>query len=105
MGKLVDFGFQVDYILQDGVEENRQFIKTQLLSDLKTSYESPNLVDLTNTIVHCQEYSHVMKKVRNSVLHSGTRKGIHTRHIKKNGNEITWDQWGSSRQIGQISEQ
>ena len=94
IGKLSDYGFQVDYILQDGGEENRQFIKSQFVSDpLEAKYESPNLIDLTKTIVHCQDYSHIMKKIRNSVLHSGNKKGVHTRLIKKNGNEIAWEQW------------
>ena len=72
----IDFGFQVDYILQDGGEENRQFIKLQFLSDLrKASYESTNLLYfLIKTMVHCQDYSLIMKKMRNSVLHSESRR-------------------------------
>ena len=34
-----------------------------------------------------------MKKLRNSVLHSGTKKGVHTRLISTNENNIIWVHW------------
>ena len=53
IAKLSDYGFSVDYILQDGGEENRQFIKSQLSGDpLEVAYVSTNILDPTKRIVH-----------------------------------------------------
>ena len=63
IAKLSDWGFQVDYIMQDGGEENRQFIKLHFdKSPESASYASPSMVDPTKIIFHVQDFSHSMKK-------------------------------------------
>ena len=55
--------FNVEYTLQDGGEENRQFIKSEFQGNaLQKSYEGLNLVDPTRTVLHCQHFSHVINK-------------------------------------------
>ena len=59
--KLHDWGFLVDYIMQDGGEETRQFIKSNFDGDeLEKHYLSPNLVDPTCVVAHIQDFSHNM---------------------------------------------
>lgn len=94
VAKLADWGFQVDYIMQDGGEENRQFIKFHFPEDpLACSYTSLNLTDQSRKMFHIQDFSHNMKKIRNSIIHSGDIKGQHTRKLSHNGKVIVWQQW------------
>jgi hypothetical protein len=44
-------------------------------------YGSPNLVNPSKKVFHIQDFSHNVKKLRNSILKSGDMKGIHTRKI------------------------
>ncbi|XP_070575008.1 uncharacterized protein [Ptychodera flava] len=75
-----------------GGEENRQFVKSNFQgSPLDSNYISPNLVDPSKTIIHVQDFSHDVKKLRNSVMSSGHEKGQHTRLLTYEGKEITWE--------------
>ena len=97
--KLGDYGFNTDNIMQDGGEENRHFIRGQFSGDPVTScYESPNIVDLTKSIVHCQDYSHIVKKLRNSLFASGIKKGQHTRHHmhNKKNTPVHWSKYSEA---------
>ena len=94
IAKLQDWGFTVDFILQDGGEENRQFMKSNFLGDpLDTDYTSPNLTDQTRTIVHSQDFSHNIKKLHNAVLSSGDVTGQHTRKLMLSEKAIVWQHW------------
>ena len=94
IAKLSDWGFQVDYIMQDGGEDNRSFMRFHFEGDpLQSSYGSPNLVFPRQKIYHTQDFSHNIKKLRNSILKSGDIKGFHTRKLMLNGNCITWKHW------------
>ena len=94
--KLHDWGFLVDYIMQDGGEENRQFMKSNFDGDeLEWHYLSPNLVDPTCVVAHIQDFSHNMKKLRNSILSSGY-KPFHKRLVQKNDLYIIWEHWISA---------
>ena len=95
---LYDWGFYVDFIIQDGGQENRQFIKSNFTGDpLQLNYVSPNLVDPSRQVAHVQDFSHNIKKLRNSILSSGHRKFC-KRVIQKDGQEIIWDHWKSAVQ-------
>ncbi|KAK3089320.1 hypothetical protein FSP39_002711 [Pinctada imbricata] len=94
ISKLWDYGFEVDYIMQDGGEENRTFMKMHFPDDpIKCNYGSPNIFLRGKNLFHTQDFSHNVKKLRNSILKSGTIKGQHTRLIMKNGKYITWRHW------------
>ncbi|XP_014675321.1 PREDICTED: uncharacterized protein LOC106815380 [Priapulus caudatus] len=94
IAKLADWGFTVDFINQDGGEENRQFVKSHFDGDpVKASYASPNLADQTRSVVHTQDFSHNIKKLRNAILSSGEIKGKHTRKLICNDKPIVWQHW------------
>ena len=85
----------MDYILQDGGEQNREFIKLHFEneSDAQSkSYMSENLVNAVRKVGHSQDFSHNIKKLRNSCLSSGEH-SYNTRKIKKGDNYIVWDHW------------
>lgn len=74
---LYDWGFYVDFIIQDGGQENRQFIKSNFSGDpLQHNYVSPNLVDPSREVAHIQDFSHNIKKIRNSILSSGHKNTV-----------------------------
>ena len=82
--------------MQDGGEENRQFIKSNFDGDeLEKRYLSPNLVEPTCVVAHIQDFSHNMKKLRNSILSSG-HKPFHKRLVQKNDLYIIWEHWISA---------
>ena len=59
-------GLCVDYILQDGGEQNRDFIKLHFENEKDAqskSYWSKNLVDPTRRVAHPQDFSHNIKKL------------------------------------------
>lgn len=92
--KLSDWGFQIDYIMQDGGEENRSFMNLHFNgTPRETCYGSPNLVYPLTTIFHTQDISHKIKKLRNSILKSRNINGVHTRKLTLHGNFIVWKQW------------
>ena len=94
ISKLSDWGFTVDYIMQDGGEENRSFMNMHFNSNpLLTNYGSQNLIDPTRNIYHTQDFSHNIKKLRNSLIKSGNIKGFHTRQVILNGKDIVWKHW------------
>jgi hypothetical protein len=94
IAKLSDWGFTVDFINQDGGEENRQFMRSNFDGDpVLKCYASPNLTNQTRSVVHTQDFSHNMKKLRNAVLKSGETKGQHTRKLVHQDNPIVWQQW------------
>lgn len=97
---LYDWGFYVDFIIQDGGQENRQFIKSNFSGDPlqhNYMYVSPNLVDPSREVAHIQDFSHNIKKIRNSILSSGHKKHC-KRLMQKDGQEIIWDHWKSAVQ-------
>ena len=92
--KLSDWGFSVDYIMQDGGEENRNFMSMHFRGNANEMlYGSPNLVNPSKKVFHIQDFSHNVKKLRNSILKSGDIKGVHTRKMQHNENIIVWKLW------------
>ena len=95
ISNLQSWGFTVDFILQDGGEQNREFIKLHFENDLDAqskSYMSDNLVNYSRKVAHSQDFSHNVKKLRNACLSSGNH-SHNTRMIKKGENIIVWDHW------------
>ena len=84
--ELMSWGFNVDFIMQDGAEENRKFIKSHFSDHPRCfKYTLPNLVNPARTVIMVQDYSHVKKKGRNSFLNSGSIPALHTRLMTKDG--------------------
>ena len=76
----------------DGATANRSF--TAMLVESNHNPMGPNIVDTAsiNPIIFIQDPSHVLKKIRNSILNRGDGLGK-TRKLKLNGSMITWDLW------------
>ncbi|KAK3091321.1 hypothetical protein FSP39_018905, partial [Pinctada imbricata] len=90
---LQSWGFFVDYVLQDGGQQNREFIKMHFKNEEdaeKKNFCSVNIVNPEQKLAHSQDYSHNIKKLRNAVLSSGVNG---TRAIKKGDHFIMWQQW------------
>ena len=93
ISELQNWGFTVDYILQDGGEQNRDFIAMHFsASPLDERYLCTNISNPSRKIALVQDYSHILKKIRNSVLNSGVTPG-HTRCLCFSGTSIVWTQW------------
>ncbi|PIK38809.1 hypothetical protein BSL78_24364 [Apostichopus japonicus] len=95
IAKLQDWGFTIDCILQDGGAANRQFINLHF-SDVPTDskYLAANIVNPSRVVAMCQDFSHIVKKIRNGIMKSGDHPSpINTRKLQLNGNYIVWQQW------------
>ncbi|KAL3832244.1 hypothetical protein ACJMK2_023904 [Sinanodonta woodiana] len=63
IARLQDCGFSVDYILQDGAEENRPFSKSHFNENpFNSKYMAVNLVNPTKLFVMSQDFLHIKKK-------------------------------------------
>ncbi|KAJ8017433.1 hypothetical protein HOLleu_45163 [Holothuria leucospilota] len=94
ISELQDWGFYVDCILQDGGSANRQFMNlhfTGLPSD--SCFISCNIVNPTRLIAFTQDFSHIVKKIRNGIMKSGNNSSVHTRKLQVKGQYILWQQW------------
>jgi hypothetical protein len=92
--KLSDWGFSVDYIMQDGGEENRNLMSMHFRGNANEMlYGSPNLVNPSKKVFLIQDFSYNVKKLRKSILKSRDITGIHTRTMQHNENIIVWKQW------------
>ena len=93
IAKLSDWNFTVDYILQDGGAENRQCINAHFKGNpAQDRFRSRHILNSEKWLMHSQDFSHNIKKLRNAVLSSGC-KGHHTRYLIKNELPIVWQQW------------
>ena len=93
ISKLQTWGFIIDYIMQDGGQQNREFTKIHFPEDPRQcQYTSDSLVYPDRKVFHCQDHSHNMKKLRNAVLSSGVN-AYNTRLLSKGGKVIVWEQW------------
>ena len=82
----------------DGANSNRTFINLHFPGGdaVLKKYTIPNIYG-TGKITFLQDYSHVVKKIRNSVLKSSTApKAI--RLLQRNGYYILWQHWISAYQ-------
>ena len=64
ISKLESWGFHVDFILQDGGQSNREFIKLHFKNEIdatKINFCSENIVNPGNKIAHSQDFSHCQK--------------------------------------------
>ncbi|KAL3888305.1 hypothetical protein ACJMK2_000676 [Sinanodonta woodiana] len=95
ISNLQSWGFTVNYILQDGGDQNREFMKIHFTNDADAkmkNYMSANLANPVRKIAHSQDFSHNVKKLRNAVLSSGIQ-SFHTMKMVKCDKCIVWDQW------------
>ncbi|KAL3842007.1 hypothetical protein ACJMK2_020080 [Sinanodonta woodiana] len=94
IARLQDWVFFVDYILQDGGEENRPFFKSHFNGNPSDSkYMNPNKL-----FAMSQDFSYNMrkKKIRNGIMKNGDIRGLHTRKLKLNEKYILWKHWISA---------
>lgn len=95
ISELQSWGFIADFILQDGGDQNRQFMKMHFEDENDAeckNYLSPNLTNMSRKIAHSQDFSHNIKKLRNAVLSSGLQKQ-HTRYLRKGDQFLVWEMW------------
>ncbi|KAL3868679.1 hypothetical protein ACJMK2_041457 [Sinanodonta woodiana] len=85
IARLQDWGFSVAYILQDGGEENRHFIKSHFNGNpLDSKYMAVNLINQTKFVAI------------NGIMKSGDINGLHTKKMKLNEKYILWKHWISA---------
>jgi hypothetical protein len=84
-------GFFVNYISMDGSSNNRAFLKMHFPDGdpCKAKYTTKNIHDPSQNVVFIMDPSHEMKKIRNSLLKSGTDK----KTILYNEMPILWRHW------------
>lgn len=91
---LQSLGFKVDFVMQDGGQQNREFtIYLHFKDEPKVhKFLMESLVSPAEKVKFCQNFSHYIKQLRNAVLSSGNQP-FHTRLLTENGKHIVWDQW------------
>lgn len=93
ISKLQSWGFIVDYIMQDGGQQNRECTKLHFREDPRQDgFMSDSLVHPNRKVFHCQDISHNIKKLRNAVLSSGVNT-YNTKLLTKGSKAIVWEQW------------
>ena len=93
---LATFDFNIQFICMDGATSNRAMIN--MLCDNGT-YVAQNLADIGSNISCIMDYSHVIKKIRNSIYASGPSTGDRRNIIHPSGpiywqhfrDAYTWD--------------
>lgn len=92
---LQSWGFKVDFVMQDGGQQNREFTRLHFKDEHKVhKFQTESFVSPAEKVGFCQDFSHNMKKLRNAtcILSSGNQP-FHTRLLTKNGQYIVWDPW------------
>lgn len=56
-------------------------------------YTSRSHIDVSGELVHSQDFSHNIKKIRNSLLSSGDIAGQHTRKLQISDYPVVWQLW------------
>lgn len=87
------YNFIVHYCCMDGACANRTFMKMHVISEPNT-YKVKNMYG-TGEIVFLQDYSHVIKKVRNSLCKSSLAPKS-ARCLQKGDKYILWEYWVSA---------
>ena len=88
------YEFDVQYCCMDGASANRSFIKMHFPSTggaKANNYKVYNMYS-NSEIVLMQDYSHVMKKIRNS-LYKSSRAPNFMRRLCKGHHYILWEHW------------
>ena len=90
------YGFLITFISVDGAQANRVLMKMLIPDASSPKIDTmlfPNIFDRTlPKISFIMDYSHVMKKIRNNILKSGTSDN-HKRLLTVKGEHIVWDHW------------
>ena len=90
--KLDLYGFEVTSVIMDGGAQNRDFIRMHFKEHpMHSSWLIKAPYNPMHSIALVQDFSHDMKKIRNSLLKSGTM-SFHTRRIKVHGSYVFWYQ-------------
>lgn len=91
--QLLSFGFQVHYTNLDGACINRQFMKLHFPDEqmLSNNFVTRNYIVPEMPMIFIMDYSHVAKKIRNSILSSES--GSKVRELMLEGKAIFWSMW------------
>ena len=91
---LSNFGFKIQYVSTDGAQSNRDLLKLLLpdfISLNPTSCSFKNIYCYDNPkLFFIMDISHVIKKIRNNILKSGTEANC-KRHLKVGDRFIEWN--------------
>lgn len=92
ISKLQSYGFQVIAALMDGSSNNRQFMRIVVneANPRMDKFTTVNPFDFKSKLVLVQDIKHCFKKIRNSILSSGTDSNA-VRTLKWNGHFILWE--------------
>lgn len=90
---LESYGFSVMYINTDGALQNRQFIKMNFhnVDPCEAMFLCPNPVMPDQKVAFIMDYSHSVKKIRNSII--GSLDGGVRYLTNSEGKNITWSMW------------
>ena len=94
---LQDYGFHVDYVMQDGGQENRSY--TNVVTSASKRFLATNVVAANKKIAICQDPMHNQKKMRNNCIKSGVpskKTGKISRTIRLHDKDVVWAHWVSA---------
>ncbi len=86
------WGFDVDYVSLDGASANRSLIKAHFKGKDPASVNFTVPSTSANALTFIMDFSHVIKRVRNNILNSGTHPHC-TRICTVRSKQIVWDHW------------
>ena len=93
INKLVQWGFQIDFVSMDGANANRVFVNMQFSKNpAYDMYTIPNMFRPSQSISFIMDYSHVLKRIRNNVYASGVGPGC-SKLLQIGEHVIAWDHW------------
>ncbi|CAG2238930.1 unnamed protein product [Mytilus edulis] len=92
VNRLMNFGFKIMFVSTDGAQTNRDLFKLLMpeFSSAKPVTCSFNNIYSNDKISFIMDVSHVIKKIRNNILKSGSESQC-KRHMKFEGNFIEWN--------------
>ena len=87
----------VDYVMQDGGQENRSY--TNVVTSASKRFLATNVVAANKKIAICQDPMHNQKKMRNNCIKSGVpskKTGKISRTIRLHDKDVVWAHWVSA---------
>jgi hypothetical protein len=83
------YGFTCIFTSMDGASSNRSFVNINITDNTNMTVQNPCNFD--ENVIFMMDYSHVVKKIRNNILKSGTKKGCTRNLCLASGENIQWD--------------
>ncbi|ELT87513.1 hypothetical protein CAPTEDRAFT_190460 [Capitella teleta] len=97
--KLDDWGFNVEYLCQDGAVANRQLVQIFCAGKLPrdVNFTAPSMLNPTQNMVFIMDPKHTHKKIRNGLLSSGSIRQLTLPHLGENST-VLWEHWRAAYQ-------